>query len=123
MKPFGPIVGAGAPKPAGSDRTVKAPAVGAFEDALANAGVKLSKHARERMITRGIVMNEQDADSVSRAMSELKGKGGKVSLLFVGDTALVANVEKQTVITAVDRYANQEQVFTQIDSAAVVERA
>lgn len=93
-----------------------------FEKALGREGIKLTRHARQRIEGRHIRMDETDVESISNAMSKLKGKGGKISLLFMGDTALVTNVNNRTVITALDRYGESDQVFTQIDSAAVIRR-
>ncbi len=93
-----------------------------LEKALGEEGIKLSRHARQRIEGRRIQMDEHDVRSISEAMSRLKGKGGRISLLFMGNTALVTNVSNRTVITALDRYGESDQLFTQIDSAAVIHR-
>lgn len=93
-----------------------------LEGALGREGITLSRHARQRIEGRHIHMDETDVRSISDAMSRLKGKGGKISLLLMGDTALVTNVNNRSVITALDRYGQHDRVFTKIDSAAVIRR-
>jgi flagellar operon protein len=95
----------------------------ALEKAFRNADVKLSRHARERVQSRQIDLNTADVGRISDAIDTLRGKGGKISLLLMGDTTFVTNVKNRTVITAVDRYGEADKVFTQIDSAAVIEKA
>ena len=99
----------------------------AFGDALTRAlereGVRFSRHAIERLERRRIRMTESDIARIGRAMHELRGRGGRISLLLMGNTTLVTNVDQRTVITALDRYGEQNRVFTQIDSAAVIDRA
>lgn len=95
----------------------------ALERALNEERIRVSRHARERIQSRRVRIDESDVRKISDTMDKLQGKGAKISLLFVGDTTLVTNVERRTVITAVDSYANADKVFTQIDSAAVIEKA
>jgi flagellar operon protein len=47
-------------------------------------------------------------------------KGGRESLIMLGDAALVVSVKNRTVITAMDRGSMQGNVFTNIDSAVVL---
>jgi flagellar operon protein len=95
----------------------------ALEKAFRDADVKMSRHARERVQSRQIDLNSADVGRISDAIDALRGKGGKISLLLMGDTTFVTNVKNRTVITAVDRYGEADKVFTQIDSAAVIEKA
>ncbi len=101
----------------------KSPFAQTLEQAFQAADVKLSKHARQRMQSRQIDLNPEDVGRISDAIDTLRGKGGKISLLLMGNTTFVTNVKNRTVITAVDRYGEADKVFTQIDSAAVVEKA
>ena len=95
----------------------------ALEKAFRDADVKMSRHARERVQSRQIDLTSADVGWISDAIDTLRGKGGKISLLLMGDTTFVTNVKNRTVITAVDRYGEADKVFTQIDSAAVIEKA
>ena len=47
-------------------------------------------------------------------------KGAKQSLFMLRDVAMVVSIKNRTVITAVDRDSMKENVFTNIDSAAVI---
>lgn len=111
----------------GATRSPAGGGAGEFGDAFARAlereGVRFSRHALERLQRRHIRMTEGDVTRIAEAMRELRGRGGRISLLLMGDTTLVTNVDQRTVITALDRYGEQNRVFTQIDSAAVIDRA
>ena len=48
-------------------------------------------------------------------------KGSKQSLFMMRDTAMVVSIANRTVITAVDQQSMKDNVFTNIDSAAVIE--
>ena len=47
-------------------------------------------------------------------------KGAKQSLFLLRDVAMVVSVTNRTVITAVDRSSLKDNLFTNIDSAAVI---
>jgi flagellar operon protein len=108
---------------AASERRERPPFDAALEKAFHDADVKLSRHARERMQSRRIELKSEDVGRISQAIDTLRGKGASISLLLMGDTTLVTNVNNRTVITAIDRYGESNRVFTQIDSAAVIEKA
>ncbi|ABB33318.1 flagellar operon protein [Geobacter metallireducens RCH3] len=82
-------------------------------------GVKFSQHAQERLRARGISLNEADMKRLEGAVDSVAQKGGRESLIMLGDAALVVSVKNRTVITAMDRGSMQGNVFTNIDSAVV----
>ena len=92
-----------------------------FEQAKEKEGVKFSKHAKERMISRDIHLSQRDMSRIAQAMDSLDKKGGKTSLVFFGNTTFVTNVESRTIITALDHKGEAQKVFTQIDSAVLVD--
>ena len=47
-------------------------------------------------------------------------KGAKESVIYMNDTALVVSVANRTVITAMDGSSAKENIFTNIDSAAIL---
>jgi len=47
-------------------------------------------------------------------------KGSKQSLFMMGDTAMVVSIKNRVVITAVDSDSMKDNVFTNIDSAAII---
>jgi flagellar operon protein len=47
-------------------------------------------------------------------------KGSKESLIYLDDIAMVVSVENRTVITAMDGSNAKKNIFTNIDSAAIL---
>ena len=95
-----------------------------FDDILAGAvggRVKLSAHARQRLQARGIELTPVDLDRISQLMDQLEAKGGRDNLLVGEKGAFVVSVTNRTVITAVPREELKQQVFTKIDSAALLD--
>jgi flagellar operon protein len=90
-----------------------------FADILADR-LKLSGHAQTRLQSRGIELDKAAWDRVMLGVDKAAAKGAKESLVLVDDVALVVSVKNRTVITAVDKAALKENVFTNIDSAVVV---
>ena len=82
--------------------------------------VKLSQHALDRLKSRGITLSEADMKKLAGAVDSVAQKGGKDSLIMMGDAALVVSVKNRTVVTAMDRQGMQGNVFTNIDSAVVL---
>ena len=83
-------------------------------------GVKFSQHAQERLRSRGITMNDAELGLLNSAVNNVAQKGGKESLIMMGDAAFVVSVRNKTVVTAMDRSQLQGNVFTNIDSAVVI---
>jgi len=83
--------------------------------------IKLSAHARQRLKQRNIELSEADMSALSRGMQKAEEKGGKESLLLYKDLAFIASVRNRTLITAVDQNETKENVFTNIDSAVIIE--
>ncbi len=92
---------------------------GLLDAKLNDSRVKFSGHALERLKERGISLGETELTKLEGAVSSVAAKGGKESLIMVGDAALVVSVKNRTVITAFDRNNLDGNVFTRIDSAAV----
>jgi flagellar operon protein len=83
-------------------------------------GVTFSQHAQDRLKSRGISLSSDDMKKLEGAVDSVAQKGGKDSLVLVGDAALVVSVKNRTVVTALDRNAMQGNVFTNIDSAVII---
>lgn len=96
---------------------------GNFDQLLQNkieqGNVKFSKHATERMNSRGIQFNPNQIQRLETAVSQVNAKGGKESLVMLDSTALVVSVKNETVVTVVDREQLKNNVFTNIDSAVI----
>ncbi|MCK4691269.1 MAG: flagellar protein, partial [Desulfuromonadales bacterium] len=82
-------------------------------------GVKFSRHAVDRMNSRGIQFNPNQLQRLETAVSQVAAKGGRESLVILDDTALVVSVKNDTVVTVVDREQLKNNVFTNIDSAVI----
>lgn len=90
-----------------------------LDGTMPTQGIKFSQHAQERLRARGISLNETDMKRLEGAVDSVAQKGGRESLIMLGDAALVVSVKNRTVITAMDRGSMQGNVFTNIDSAVV----
>ena len=83
-------------------------------------GVKFSQHAQDRLKARNITFSANDLANLEGAVNSVAQKGGKESLVMMGDAALVVSVKNRTVVTAMDRSQMKGNVFTNIDSAIIV---
>lgn len=110
----------GASKPA---KTQPARPIGAtpFSRVLDQTGeLKFSQHAQERLKARNITFSQDQLQQLEGAVNSVAQKGGKESLVMMGDAALVVSVKNRTVVTAMDRSQMHGNVFTNIDSAVVI---
>lgn len=83
-----------------------------------NKTIKFSGHAQQRMVERGIRLQEKDMNLIASGMDKLEEKGGKESLMLYKDMAFIASIENRTIITAM---GNQEiDTVTNIDSAIII---
>jgi flagellar operon protein len=83
-------------------------------------GVKFSQHAQDRLKARNISFSSDQLQQLEGAVNSVAQKGGKESLVMMGDAALVVSVKNRTVVTAMDRSQMRGNVFTNIDSAVVI---
>lgn len=83
-------------------------------------GVKFSQHAQDRLKARNISFSNDQLQQLEGAVNSVAQKGGKESLVMMGDAALVVSVRNRTVVTAMDRSQMKGNVFTNIDSAVVI---
>ena len=83
-------------------------------------GVKFSQHAQDRLRARNINFSANDLANLEGAVNNVAQKGGKESLVMMGDAALVVSIKNRTVVTAMDRSQMHGNVFTNIDSAVII---
>jgi flagellar operon protein len=107
------------PKPSGTveDRNRFARVL---DEKLPSQSVRFSQHAQDRLNARGITFSDTDLQKLEGAVNTVAQKGGRESLVMLGDAALVVSVKNRTVVTAVDRNSMKGNVFTNIDSAVVI---
>lgn len=90
-------------------------------------GLRFSAHAQNRLAARDIRLTPEAVGKLSEAVDRAASKGARDALVLMPggsrreDLALVISVTNRTVITAMDGDHIQENVFTNIDSAVVVQ--
>lgn len=126
------IIGAGrgsiAPRPAAAPVSGKAATGPSFDKILsdqltesgAKANVKFSGHAQSRLASRNIHLTGEDIAKIGDGITRAAAKGAKESLFLTDKAALVVSVANRTVITAVDKAALKDNIFTNIDSAMII---
>lgn len=82
--------------------------------------VSFSQHALERMRTRNLNLSDQDLAKLDRTVDAMSEKGARESLIYLSGIALVVSVANRTVITAMDGSQTKQNIFTNIDSAAIL---
>ncbi len=93
-----------------------------FSDILENKinpekEITFSAHAKRRIADRNIKV---DLVRLENGINQVQKKGAKNSLVMIDDDAYIVNVKKKTVVTAVDQHSIKNNVFTNIDSVAIV---
>ncbi|HEV7178615.1 MAG TPA: TIGR02530 family flagellar biosynthesis protein [Candidatus Baltobacteraceae bacterium] len=82
--------------------------------------LKFSAHAMARLQSRNISLSSEDVAKMNVMADKAAAKGAKNSLFIMRDVAMVVSIKNRTVITAVDSDSMKENVFTNIDSAALI---
>lgn len=103
------------------DRLLEAPRSAPERRVDAGDGLRLSRHAEARLVSRGVVLDGPERESLDRAVSELERKGAKKSLILTRDHAWIVGIQKKTVITVLSREEALRQVFTDLDSMVVAD--
>lgn len=81
--------------------------------------VRWSAHAVERLAQGRVPVSAAMQERLQGAVNDLAAKGARESLVLMDGLALVVSVANRTVITAVGTDRMTDQIFTNIDSAAV----
>jgi flagellar operon protein len=83
--------------------------------------LKFSAHALARLQSRNIQLSPNDMARMNAMADKAAAKGSKQSLFMMGDVAMVVSIKNRTVITAVDGDSMKDNVFINIDSAAIID--
>ena len=89
--------------------------------------IRFSAHARDRLTSRDIQLSPEPLGKLTEAIDRAADKGARDALVLMPgasrreDLALVVSVTNRTVITAMDGEHIRENIFTNIDSALVVQ--
>lgn len=86
------------------------------QGSLDKSEISLSTHAAKRLEERQIEFDGSEYLKVKNAITKLKSKGAKDSLVITDKAAYVVDVKNNKVVTAVDKMSMNENVFTKIDS-------
>ncbi len=93
---------------------------GEILDVLNEKEIKFSKHARERLVSRNMDLNDQDLIKLNSAFDRAKEKGVKDALFLMDDQAFIGNIQNRTIITAIEQDRLKDNIFTNIDGAVII---
>ena len=65
-------------------------------------------------------LSEEELSRLGDTVSKMASKGARESLIYMNDVALVVSIRNRTVITAMDGMSAKDNIFTNIDSAAIL---
>ena len=94
-----------------------------FQEVLDAAGsrTRFSSHAKTRIEQRGVGLTADDLTRLDNAIDRMAAKGVRDALVYMSrGLAMVVSVKNRTVITALDEASAKENIFTNIDSAAIL---
>jgi flagellar operon protein len=121
------IIPGPAPRPAGTPVQIPPASGPSFRSVLQEQQrvtgaqpLKFSAHAMQRLQSRNIHLSNEDMARMNVMADKAAEKGAKQSLFMLRDVAMVVSIKNRTVITAVDGDSMRENVFTNIDSAAII---
>ena len=109
-------------RPAAGARPSATPAGEGFAQALERSrGLRFSNHAQRRLESRRIALGDEGLARLAQAVERAERRGGRESLVLMGDLAFIVNVPERVVVTALDARHRGEGVFTQIDSVVLAD--
>ncbi|MCL5035331.1 MAG: flagellar protein [Bacteroidetes bacterium] len=119
--PFVPIGGVDGLK---STPQINEPQGKSFDEVLRGEldRVKFSHHAQTRLESRNITLSDSDLKQLADAVDRAGQKGSQDSLVLMKNVAFIVNVKNRTVVTAVDGDNLNDNVFTNIDSAVLINK-
>lgn len=92
-----------------------------FQDILnTKQSIKVSKHAKDRMVQRNIHLSDRQWNSLEQKMSEAKQKGVRESVVILKQATLLVNAEKKTIITALNNDESDNKIFTNINGTIIL---
>lgn len=109
-----------APGPVPAPRAPRAPFAHMLRSIIRSEDIHFSAHASQRLEARAIRLDPAQEARLSEALDQAASKGARESLLLMDQVAYVVNVPRRTVITAVPVDEMAHNVFTNIDSAVLV---
>jgi flagellar operon protein len=89
------------------------------QEVTESSELKFSKHASMRLSDRNISLSSEQSARLESGVLRASEKGIQESLVIVDSLAFIVNVPNKTVVTAIDRDNQADQVFTNIDGAVI----
>lgn len=83
--------------------------------------LNFSKHAAKRLNERNIQADGQFKDILEQAVKEARDKGARNVAVIGNEEAFIVNVRNNIVVTAMSRDDMTNKVFTNIDSAVLLQ--
>lgn len=102
------------------DILVKQKSIAEIVDGTSQGSVKFSKHADMRLKQREITLTDEQLSRLNVGTQKAGLKGIKESLVIMDDLAFIVNTQNNTVVTAMDKNNNEENIFTNIDGAVII---
>jgi len=69
---------------------------------------------------RQISMSKSELTRLTEGVKKVEDKGANSSLILIDDMAYIVSVKNKIVVTALDKNSTLGNVFTNIDSVAIV---
>lgn len=94
-----------------------------FQDVLDSAKSKeqsftVSKHAASRL--NEINFTKEDMEQIQKGFKIAQDRNSKNTVMLYKDVALIASVENNTLITAVEKDRAKDNIFTNVDSVVIL---
>ncbi len=86
----------------------------------ARGELKFSKHAAQRLQARNITLSDEQMKRLEQGAMRSEQKGIKESLVVMDDYAFIVNTTNNTVVTAMNKSNEGENIYTNIDGAVFV---
>lgn len=87
---------------------------------LTKEEVKFSKHAKARLNDRNIELTDAQLERLREGAVKASEKGIKESLVLVDQLAFIVNIPNNTVVTAMHKDEQADNIFTNIDGAVII---
>ena len=91
-----------------------------FREEPKSQELKFSKHAAQRLQDRNITLSEEQMNRLELGAIRSEEKGIKESLVVMDDYAFIVNTRNNTVVTAMQKDNDGENIYTNIDGAVFV---
>ena len=91
------------------------------QDVTGSSELKFSKHASMRLNDRHINLSQEQNERLENGVLKASEKGINESLVILDSLAFIVNVPNRTVVTAIDQSESNDNIFTNIDGAVIVQ--